>query len=41
MIRVAEMRESLKIVRQAMDKITDDGAIKTERRESCRRSAKR
>jgi NADH-quinone oxidoreductase subunit D len=30
MIRVAEMRESLKIVRQAMDKITDDGAIKTE-----------
>jgi NADH-quinone oxidoreductase subunit D len=30
MIRVAEMRESLKIVRQALDKITDDGAIKTE-----------
>jgi NADH-quinone oxidoreductase subunit D len=30
MIRVAEMRESLKIVRQAMDKITDDGAIKSE-----------
>jgi NADH-quinone oxidoreductase subunit D len=30
MIRVAEMRECLKIVRQAMDKITDDGAIKTE-----------
>src|ERR1700723_3236381 len=27
MIRVAEMRESLKIVRQALDKITDDGAI--------------
>ena len=26
MIRVAEMRESLKIVRQAMDKITDEGA---------------
>jgi NADH-quinone oxidoreductase subunit D len=30
MIRVAEMRESLKIVRQAMDKITDDGAIKSD-----------
>jgi NADH-quinone oxidoreductase subunit D len=30
MIRVAEMRESLKIVRQAMDKISDDGAIKSE-----------
>jgi NADH-quinone oxidoreductase subunit D len=30
MIRVAEMRESLKIVRQALDKITDDGAIKSE-----------
>ena len=30
MIRVAEMRESLKIIRQAMDKITNDGAIKTE-----------
>jgi NADH-quinone oxidoreductase subunit D len=30
MIRVTEMRESLKIVRQAMDKITDDGAIKSE-----------
>jgi len=30
LVRVAEMRESLKIVRQAMDKITDDGAIKTE-----------
>jgi NADH-quinone oxidoreductase subunit D len=30
MIRVAEMRESLKIVRQALDKITDDGAIKTD-----------
>jgi len=30
MIRVAEMRESLKIVRQAMEKITDEGAIKTE-----------
>jgi NADH-quinone oxidoreductase subunit D len=30
MIRVAEMRESLKIVRQAMGKITDDGAIKSE-----------
>jgi NADH-quinone oxidoreductase subunit D len=30
MIRVAEMRESLKIVRQAMDKITDDGALKSE-----------
>jgi NADH-quinone oxidoreductase subunit D len=30
MIRVAEMRESLKIVRQALDKITDDGAIKAE-----------
>jgi len=30
MIRVAEMRESLKIVRQAMAKITDDGAIKSD-----------
>jgi len=30
LVRVAEMRESLKIIRQAMDKITDDGAIKTE-----------
>jgi NADH-quinone oxidoreductase subunit D len=30
MIRVAEMRESLKIVRQALDKITDDGAIKSD-----------
>ncbi|HEX4536767.1 MAG TPA: NADH dehydrogenase (quinone) subunit D [Candidatus Acidoferrum sp.] len=30
MVRVAEMRESLKIVRQALNKITDDGAIKTE-----------
>jgi NADH-quinone oxidoreductase subunit D len=30
MIRVAEMRQSLKIVRQAMDKITDDGAIKSD-----------
>jgi len=30
MIRVAEMRESLKIVRQALDKITDEGAIKTD-----------
>lgn len=30
MIRVAEMRESLKIVRQAMAKITDTGAIKAE-----------
>jgi len=30
MLRVAEMRESLKIVRQAMDKIADDGPIKTE-----------
>jgi NADH-quinone oxidoreductase subunit D len=30
MIRVAEMRESLKIVRQAMDKITDEGAIRTD-----------
>jgi NADH-quinone oxidoreductase subunit D len=30
MIRVAEMRESLKIVRQAMDKITDEGAIKSD-----------
>ncbi|HKV23780.1 MAG TPA: NADH dehydrogenase (quinone) subunit D [Candidatus Acidoferrum sp.] len=29
MIRVAEMRESLKIVRQAMEKITDDGPIRT------------
>ena len=30
MIRVAEMRESLKIVRQAMDKITAEGPIKTD-----------
>src|SRR5580693_4359959 len=30
MIRVAEMRESLKIVRQALDKITDQGAIKSD-----------
>jgi NADH-quinone oxidoreductase subunit D len=30
MIRVAEMRESLKIIRQAFDKITDDGPIKAE-----------
>ena len=30
MIRVAEMRESLKIVRQAMAKITDEGPIRTE-----------
>ncbi len=30
MIRVAEMRESLKIVRQAMDKITDEGVIKAD-----------
>jgi NADH-quinone oxidoreductase subunit D len=30
LVRVLEMRESLKIVRQAMDKITDDGPIKAE-----------
>jgi NADH-quinone oxidoreductase subunit D len=30
MVRVAEMRESLKIVRQAMAKITDDGPIKAD-----------
>jgi NADH-quinone oxidoreductase subunit D len=30
LVRVAEMRESLKIVRQAMDKITDDGTIKAD-----------
>jgi NADH-quinone oxidoreductase subunit D len=30
LVRVAEMRESLKIIRQAMDKITDEGPIKTE-----------
>src|SRR6201988_3680263 len=30
MVRVAEMRESLKIVRQAMAKITDTGAVKAE-----------
>ncbi len=30
LVRVAEMRESVKIVRQAMDKITDQGAIKAE-----------
>ena len=30
LVRVAEMRESLKIVRQAMEKITDEGPIKSE-----------
>jgi len=30
LVRVAEIGESLKIIRQAMDKITDDGAIKSE-----------
>jgi NADH-quinone oxidoreductase subunit D len=30
LVRVAEIRESLKIVRQALDKITDEGPIKTE-----------
>jgi NADH-quinone oxidoreductase subunit D len=30
MVRVAEMRESLKIVRQAMDKISDTGPIKAD-----------
>ncbi|HEY2120055.1 MAG TPA: NADH dehydrogenase (quinone) subunit D [Candidatus Acidoferrum sp.] len=30
LVRVAEMRESLKIVRQAMDRITDEGPIKAE-----------
>ena len=30
LVRVAEIRESLKIVRQAMDKITDQGPIKAE-----------
>jgi NADH-quinone oxidoreductase subunit D len=30
LVRVAEMRESVKIVRQALEKITDEGAIKTE-----------
>ncbi len=30
MVRVAELRESLKIVRQAMDKITDQGPFKAE-----------
>jgi len=30
LLRVAEIRESLKIVKQAMDKITDSGSIKTE-----------
>jgi NADH-quinone oxidoreductase subunit D len=30
LVRVAEMRESLKIVRQAMDKITDEGTFKAE-----------
>jgi NADH-quinone oxidoreductase subunit D len=29
MVRVAEMRESLKIVRQAMGKITDDGPVRS------------
>jgi len=30
LVRVAEMRESIKIVKQAMDKITDDGEFKAE-----------
>ena len=30
MVRVAEMRESLKIVRQAIDKIADEGPIRTD-----------
>ena len=30
MLRIAEMRESLKIVKQAMEKITDQGPIKSE-----------
>lgn len=30
LVRVAEMRESVKIVRQAMDKISDEGPIKSE-----------
>ena len=30
MVRVAEMRESVKIARQAMEKISDEGLIKTE-----------
>ena len=30
MLRIAEMRESLKIIKQAMEKITDSGPIKTE-----------
>jgi len=30
LVRVAEMRESVKIARQAMDKISDDGPIKAE-----------
>jgi NADH-quinone oxidoreductase subunit D len=30
LVRVAEMRESLKIIKQAYDKITDSGAIKAE-----------
>jgi NADH-quinone oxidoreductase subunit D len=30
LVRVAEMRESVKIVRQAMDKITDEGEFKAE-----------
>jgi len=30
MVRVAEMRESLKIVRQAMSKITNDGPFRAE-----------
>ena len=30
LVRVAEMRESLKIIRQAMDKIADEGPIKAE-----------
>jgi NADH-quinone oxidoreductase subunit D len=30
MVRIAEMRESLKIIRQALDKITPDGPFRTE-----------
>src|SRR5438445_11280308 len=30
MLRIAEMRESLKIIRQALDKITNEGPIRAE-----------
>jgi len=41
MIRVAEMRREPEIVRQAMDKITDEGRSRPTLPASCRRSARR